>query len=295
MTSSPSELRAAAQDGFGCWSAELDLAYARRDAAYGGWSTVPVLRRHHGPLRVQKHFHPEGPEVCQHIVVHPPGGIAGGDRLRIAVEVGAGAHALLTSPGAAKWYCSEREASLDVELQLKDGAVLEWLPLETILFAGSRSRIGNRIELQGNARLLYADVVCFGRPGSGEQFGVRPDGCWRQQGELWRDGRLLWSETVCVRGDDPLLQTAAGMGGKTVLGTLLWAGPPLPPELHAACVAHAAECRGAAGVTQLDGLWSARCLCDSAEDAQRWLRALWMILRPAMLGRAAVPPRIWAT
>jgi urease accessory protein len=64
------------------WHAELELAYARF-----GDCTRPVMRRHLGPLRVQKHLYAEGPEVCQHIIVHPPGGIAGGDRLDISARV----------------------------------------------------------------------------------------------------------------------------------------------------------------------------------------------------------------
>ncbi len=291
MTCSPSELPVAdvAVDTFGRWHGELDLAYARRHGV-----TVPTRRRHAGPLRVQKHFFPEGPDVCQHIIVHPPGGIAGGDSLRIAVHVGDDAHVLLTSPGAAKWYCGVEESALVVDLQLARGAVLEWLPQETILFAGSRSRICNRIELAADAKLFFADVLCFGRPGSGERFPALPGGSWQQQGELWRDGRLLWAETAQLAAQDPLLSAAAGMGGATVLGTLLWAGPPVPAAIHQACVALPLR-SGRCGVTQLPDVWSARCLCDSVEDAQHWLRGLWMLLRPAMLGRTAVPPRIWAT
>ncbi|KPA93832.1 urease accessory protein UreD, partial [Pseudomonas asplenii] len=81
------------------WHAELELGYARF-----GDTTRPVRRRHLGPLRVQKHLYAEGPEVCQHIIVHPPGGIAGGDRLDISAHVERDAWAQLTSPGAAKWY-----------------------------------------------------------------------------------------------------------------------------------------------------------------------------------------------
>ncbi len=278
----------AAADAFGRWSAELELAYMCR-----GGATIPALRRHQGPLRVQKHFYPEGSRVCQHIIVHPPGGIAGGDSLRIAVDVGPQAHVLLTSPGAAKWYRSAREATLDVELHVARGATLEWLPLETILFAGSHSRIRNRIDLAGDAKLLCIDVLCFGRPGSGEYFGDVAAGRWRQQSGLWRDGRQLWTETALLAAQDPLLNAAAGMGGATVLGTLLWAGPPVPADIHAACVALPLHGRG--GVTQLPDIWSARCLCTSVEDAHHWLRGLWALLRPAMLGRPAVPPRIWAT
>ena len=290
VTCWPSSVAAgtARPDALGSWSAELALGYA-----CDGARTVPTLRRHHGPLRVQKHFHPEGPQVCQHIIVHPPGGIAGGDSLRITVDVGAGAHALLTSPGAAKWYRSALDATLDVELRVAAGGVLEWLPLETILFAGSRSVIRNRIELAGDARLLFADVLCLGRPGSNEAFAAVPGGRWRQLGELRRDGRLLWTEQTALAADDPLLQSAVGMKGATVLGTLLWAGAPLPAEVHEAC--RLLPLAGRSGVSQLPQLWTARCLCDSVEDAQAWLRGIWSLLRPAVLARPAVLPRIWAT
>ena len=109
------------------WHAELELGYARF-----GDTTRPVMRRHLGPLRVQKHLYAEGPEVCQHIIVHPPGGIAGGDRLDISAHVGAGAWAQLTSPGAAKWYRASGPAYQTLDLTVEAGATLEWLPQETI-------------------------------------------------------------------------------------------------------------------------------------------------------------------
>lgn len=272
-------------DAFGRWQASLALAYASRDGR-----TVPTLRRHQGPLRVQKHFHPEGPGVCHHILVHPPGGIAGGDALRLEVDVGAGAHALVTSPGAAKWYRGSGEATQDTVLRVGDGAVLEWLPQEAILYAGARCAIRNRMELLGAARLVFADVVCLGRPGSDERF---DSGRWRQHGELFRDGRLLWCEETSLQGGDALLDHAAGMGGATVTGSLLWAGDPLPAALHEACLA--IPVNGRAAATQLPAVWTARCLCPSVEDAWRWLRAVWALLRPVMLALAAAPPRIWAT
>ncbi|WP_175573293.1 urease accessory protein UreD, partial [Pseudomonas aeruginosa] len=96
------------------WHAQLELAYAR-----AGDATRPVTRRHAGPLRVQKHLYAEGPEVCQHILVHPPGGIAGGDSLAFDVRLGERAWAQLTSPGAAKWYraaCPSRQ-TLEIHLE----------------------------------------------------------------------------------------------------------------------------------------------------------------------------------
>ena len=116
------------------WYAELELAYARF-----GESSRPVLRRHLGPLRVQKHLYAEGPEVCQHIIVHPPGGIAGGDRLAIRARVEDGAWAQLTSPGAAKWYRANGPAYQTLELHVSPGATLEWLPQETIVFSAAQA------------------------------------------------------------------------------------------------------------------------------------------------------------
>ena len=112
------------------------------------------MRRHQGPLRVQKHLYAEGPEVCQHIIVHPPGGIAGGDRLEISATVGENAWAQLTSPGAAKWYCANGPAFQQIQLKVAAGATLEWLPQETIIYSGARAELSTEIELQGDARLL---------------------------------------------------------------------------------------------------------------------------------------------
>ena len=147
------------------WHAELELAYGRFADC-----TRPVLRRHQGPLRVQKHLYAEGPQVCQHIIVHPPGGIAGGDQLNISASVGEQAWAQLTSPGAAKWYRANGPAYQQLTLQVAAGATLEWLPQESIVYCGAQAQLETRIELQGDARLCYWDMVALGRPASGERF-----------------------------------------------------------------------------------------------------------------------------
>lgn len=289
MTSWPSSLPVGgALPAFAPWRASLSLAYARR-----GDATVPVLRRHHGPLRVQKHFHAEGPAVCQHILVHPPGGIAGGDELAIDIDVQSGAHVLLTSPGAAKWYRADRDARMSLDMRVASGGVLEWLPQETLVFAGARPCIVNRIALEGDARLLFADVTAFGRPGSGERFADDAAGRWQQRGEIRRDSRLMWHEQSVLAAPDRMLYSPAGLQGRSVLATLLWAGAPVPEALHAQCLEVPAP--GPRGMSQLPDVWVARCLCDATEAAHAWLRALWALLRPVLLGRSACAPRIWAT
>lgn len=265
------------------WAAALELGYAVRDGR-----TVPVRRRHHGPLRVQKHFiDPDG--VCQHIIVHPPGGIAGGDRLQLDITLEAGADVLITSPGAAKWYDGfGRDAGQVLTIGLAAGARLEWLPQETILYDGADVRLASRIALHGDAGLLFGDVVCLGRPACGERFAR---GAWRQRADIERDGRLIWCEHTALAGGDPLLASPVGLGAASTVAMLLWAGPALPAPLHQAVLA----LPGRAAASQLPDVWIARCIADSAEAAQHWLRGARALIHPFTHGRPARTPRIWAT
>ena len=266
------------------WHAELALGYGRF-----GDCTRPTLRRHLGPLRVQKHLYAEGPEVCQHIIVHPPGGIAGGDQLNINVHVGPGAWAQLTSPGAAKWYRAAGPAYQSVELNVAAGATLEWLPQETIVFSAAQAELSTRIELEGDARLFYWDMVALGRLASGERF---ERGHFQSHLDIRRDGQLLWHERQRIVGNDGLLDSPIGLDGNPVFATLLVTGE-ISAELLDTCRNLPNPVRG--DLTQLPGLLVARCLASEALEARGWLIDLWRLLRPALLGREALAPRIWST
>lgn len=266
------------------WHAELALGYGR-----DGETTRPTLRRHQGPLRVQKHLYGEGPEVCQHIIVHPPGGIAGGDRLHISASLGANAWAQLTSPGAAKWYRAAAPAYQQLELKVGAGATLEWLPQETIVYCGAQAELSTRIDLAGDARLCYWDMVALGRPASGERF---TSGHFQTHLDIHRDGQLLWHERQRISGNDGLLDSPIGLDGQPVFATLLISGE-IDAELLERCRTLTGPVRG--DLSQLPGLLVARCLASEALHARAWLIELWRLLRPALLGRAAVPPRIWST
>jgi urease accessory protein len=266
------------------WHAELELAYGRCGA-----STRPTLRRHFGPLRVQKHLYGDGPEVCQHIIVHPPGGIAGGDRLNIDVKVGADAWAQLTSPGAAKWYRAKGPAYQQLKLRVEAGATLEWLPQESILYCGAQAELSTQIDLIGDARLCYWDIVALGRPASGERF---DSGHLQAQVDIRRDGQLIWHERQRILGNDGLLDSPIGLAGQPVFATLLITGE-IGAELLERCREIPSAVRG--DLSQLPGLLVARCLAGEALHARAWLIDLWRLLRPELLGRDAVPPRIWST
>lgn len=273
------------------WHAALDLRFARAGAR-------SVLRdnRHQGPLRVQKALYPEGEGVCQAIVLHPPSGIAGGDHLLISATVGAGAHAQLTTPGAGKWYRSGGpEASQRIELTLEEGAALEWLPQETIVFDGARARMETRVRLAADSCFIGWDILCLGRAAAGERFA---HGRVDLRCRIERGGAPLWLERGGFDGDDPMLASPAGWAGHSVGGTLLCAFPDLPQQAAGLLEALRAivPCDGARhGITALPGVLVARYLGDNSEAARLWFARLWQILRPACCGRPAVPPRIWNT
>jgi len=260
------------------WKASLDLGFERR-----GDRTVLATRRHDGPLVVQKPLYPEGGEVCHAIVVHPPAGMAGGDELELRAKAAAGAHALLTTPGAGKWYRSAGPRAAQ-RLRFDVAGALEWLPQETIVFRGARAQLDTEVRLQAEARYLGWEILCLGRTGSGETF---ERGEMRLSTRVLRDGKLLWLERGRIEGGGALLDSPAGLQGRTVCATLIAAGAGFD----------LAACRGVEGiaVTQLPGVLVARYLGDSSEQAKRLFALLWAVLRPALFGREAAEPRIWRT
>jgi len=280
----PDDVRAEASNA---WRARLDLAFDR-----DGPRTRLARRSHEGPLVVQKPMYPEGDEVCQCIVVHPPGGIAGGDRLRLAVDVAAGARAQLTTPGAAKWYRADgRPSSQQLDFTVAPGAVLEWLPQSSIVFDGVDARSDVRVRVGRDGVYMAFDVVCLGRTASGETFDT---GTWRQRVDVERDGALVWSERLVLRGDDALLRSKPGLNGAPVFGTFAVMAAHIPDDLVAAC-RMPAPTRGDGSVTRVAHGIIGRYLGPSTEAAHAYFTALWTIVRPALTGRAAVPPRIWST
>ncbi|HXI56305.1 MAG TPA: urease accessory protein UreD [Polyangia bacterium] len=285
------------------WRAALQLAFAPASSADGrgaGDATVLARRRHHGPLAVQRAFFPEGPSVCHVYLLHPPGGIVGGDQLRIDVSVAAGAHALLTTPAATKVYRSAgAQAGQRQRLSVAAGGVLEWLPQETILFDGSHVDLRTRVDLVAGARFVGMETLCFGLPARGEAFGR---GRCRQSLELWQGGRPLLVERGRFDGDAPVSAARWGLSGAPVLGTLL-AAPAAPgallgeaiDEIRALCRALPAGDLGAVTVLGQGGALVCRYLGASAERCSGFLRAAWGRLRPVLLARPALAPRIWAT
>lgn len=266
------------------WSASLRLGFTLR-----GPRTVLDERRRSGPLAVQRPFYPEG-DVCHAYLLHPPGGVVGGDLLDIRVRVRPGARALITTPGATKFYRSPGATARQVQhLVVDDGAALEWLPQENIFFPGADAALETRVELRGDARLALWEVQCLGRPAIGEVFAR---GRLDSRLAIERDGLPLLLDRLRVRPDNRARLSL--MAGLAVGGTLVMSHAG-ETEVEACRDLLFANGSGYAGATLIDDLLVVRYLGNSTEQARRLFSGIWQLLRPATIGRPAVPPRIWAT
>jgi urease accessory protein len=265
------------------WLATLTLRFAR-----DGATTRLVERTHRGPLRVQKPLYPEGFGICHAIMLHPPGGVVGGDRLETEVDAGPAAHAFLTTPGAAKWYrANGRQSSQRVHLRVGAGGACEWMPQESIFYDAANVDLHHAVDLAAGARYIGSEILCFGRRASSERFTT---GAVRQQMQVRLAGKLVWWEQGTIM-PGPAMDGLFGLNGRTVCATLIAVGPPVSTSLLAALRALDPQL----GITQMKSVLVARYLCDDSETARHALVRVWQHVRPHLLGCAAPLPRIWQT
>ena len=272
------------------WRGSLALRFAARDGR-----TVLAERRHEGPLYIQQPFFP-GDGVCHAYLLHPPGGLAGGDELTLAARCDPGARVLLTTPAATKFYRSDGPASAQRQhFNVAGDATLEWLPLDTILFGGSRAAIETTVELARGARFIGWEQLSLGRPLSGDRYAT---GSLEQRTRISVAGEPLLIDTLRWRAGERLLGAEWGLAGFGVCGALQVFPANarlLAPirELLGAVAPSYNELRCAA--TLLGELLVVRCLSDSAERMRALLEELWALVRTAVIGCAPSPPRIWRT
>jgi urease accessory protein len=274
------------------WQADLTLRCQRQQQR-----TILGQCTHHGPLRVQRPFYPEGDSPCHIALLHPPGGIVGGDELRVTVTVEANAHALLTTPAATKFYRSAgATAQQSQRLTVATGAALEWLPQESIVYSSARAHSVTRVDLEADAVFLGWEIVCLGRPAAGEAFTA---GYYRHDFELWRAEEPLYVERGQYLGGTPGLAAIWGLQGQPVFATFIVAAPP-PGAIAAIRTQWSALPASAAiietiAVTSLDGVLICRYVGASTARARQLFILAWSLLRPLLLQRPPCPSRFWNT
>lgn len=270
------------------WLAELELWFGS-----SAGKTRLMRRRHVGPLVVQRPFHPESDGTCHVYLLHPPGGIAGGDELKLHFHLGADARALLTTPAATKFYRSQHGPSTQsTSIEIGAQATCEYLPQETILFDGANARIDNTISLEADAAFVGWDFLCLGRPAANERF---ESGRFSQRIKITRDAKPIWFERVELSGGSPLLYQAFALASRPTLGTMVYAGAIAEDAADRVRAAIGDSGDGIFSVSQLEQVVVCRYLGERLEDGKALFLQAWNVLRMTGQGKAANIPRIWAT
>ena len=273
------------------WQAQLDLEYSLR-----GNKTRLLRKLQRGPLTVQRSFYPEG-EICHNYILHPPGGVVGGDTLQINVDTGKATHSLLTTPGATKFYRSsaQRLASQTLKLTVGDNATLEWLPQQNIFFPGANVALNTEIDIAPGGRFAGWEMHCFGRPANDEAFST---GALRSRTLVKVAGELRLVEQLNIGSHNTVL-SVTGLRGNALQGCLI-AGPCnveqrdvleqiLLNYKEAGIYSHPV------GITLVDELLIVRALGEQSEPMHALFTDLWLALRQHWLSIAPCVPRIWAT
>lgn len=266
------------------WKGSLNLGFEPRPD-----KTALVKRQHKGPLTVQRAFYPEA-RVCHVYVLHPPGGVVGGDELEITATLKAHSEALITTPGATKFYRSASDTALQMQtLIVEDNATLEWLPQENILFPGAKVKSVLQVELQGSAKAAFWDIQCFGRPSNNEAFEY---GSLDSHLRLFRDGKPLLLERLRI--DENNRTSLSQLQNHPVSATFVLSDA-VNIDISALDGSKVISEHEYLATTLIDDVMVVRYLGNSTENARNYFINLWQQIRQAALGHAPIIPRIWNT
>jgi len=273
------------------WHGYLNLVYGYRN------NETQILHQFaQAPLKVQRPFYPEGKRICHSIILHTAGGIVGGDRVSLDIELQPHAQALITTATAGKIYRTNgQEAQQTINIKVAKDACLEWFPQETIVFNDARFRQDIRIELETGASLFLWEINRFGRTARGEKF---LQGEWRSRTEIWQENRPLWIDRQQLKGSEEMWHSRYTLAGQPVIATFTAIGQPLTPEMIAKARSifppSLSEGEGLKmGLTRLpDGL-----LCryrgTSTTDAKNWFIQLSDFLRQSCAQYPGDQSRVW--
>lgn len=280
-------------DAFPGWQGHLQLTYN-----YALGKTQAIEHRGTAPLKVQRSFYPESVAICHNTILHTAGGIVGGDRLNIDIDLQSRSRAVITTAAAGKIYGSNGAiASEHIVQNVGENACLEWLPQETIVFDGARFDRHLQVNLAATASWLGWEIDRFGRTARGERF---THGVWKSATEVYRQGIPVWIDRQLLYGDDKI-DLPNSLAGYPIVGTLAWIGAS-SLESDDLLVSKNLVVKARSlfdgepskiGVTRLTEGILCRYRGDSTTEVRRWFTAVWHLLRHSYLDSPPIHLRVW--
>jgi len=273
------------------WHANLAINYRLEQ------ERTVARHEHSGPLRLLQSLYPEGDAVCHNVLVHPPGGLVGGDTLELQVHVGSGSHALITTPGATRFYRSDGDAALQTtRLTLEPESRMEWLPLEALCYSGCLAENRLTMHLQPGAEMLGWDVTALGLPMADQPFAqgrftqhIELPGVWLERGHL--DAQ-----------DHRLLKSPLGLAGNACIASLFFvAGSALQRDRREQALEATRAVLAASALAATSGVTCpnpqvmvVRVLSPLVEPAMALLREVRTAWRHRLWEKLPSTPRIWS-
>ncbi len=267
------------------WQGQLQLTYR-----YDRGKTQAIQHQGIAPLKVQRSFYPEGDPICHNVILHTAGGVVGGDRLQIDIELQPSSRAVITTAAAGKIYGSNGKlATQKIVQNIAADASLEWLPQETIIFDGARFHQHLQVHLAATATWLGWEISRFGRTASGERF---TSGEWKSATEVYRDRKPIWIDRQWLCGDE-LVNSPHSLAGQPIVGSLAWIDRPVGKDLVTELRSLFDGEPSKIGVTRLTEGLLCRYRGDSTTEVRRWFTAVWHLLRQSFLDSKPIALRVW--
>ncbi|ADV33909.1 urease accessory protein ureD [Candidatus Blochmanniella vafra str. BVAF] len=271
------------------WLGKLELSFSLKKRR-----SVLVKNSHLGPFMVQKSFYPEDDEMTPHVyLLHPPGGMVGGDQLRLLVNLEPGSRALLTTPSFSKFYRTNGKVAYQENFfRIKSNAVLEWIPQGNIFLPKSKARIHTTFQLDKGACMISFEILCFG---STNIIGVH---------EIPKkiDVSLYICKFGCVGLRDRLRVSDqqencvnTQLGGFKISAFLFAIPANLMMLKQVQQLVRSIVDEQIGGATLLNTLLIVRLLGNDSHKLRKLLFRIWSIIRPVIIGKKAVIPRVWFT
>jgi urease accessory protein len=269
------------------WQAKLELDYRQK-----GHKTYLAKKSQKGPLTVQRPFYPEG-GICHNYILHPPGGVVGGDQLEIELKASNGAHSLITTPGATKFYRSKAdlESQQTQTIFVDNNTIVEWLPQQNIFFSGARSRLNTVVDIQSGGKFIGWEMHCFGRPANQEGF---DEGAIKSCTQIIIDNQLVLVEQLNTEGN-ALSQSSCGLRNHSMQASFMAAPFSEEHKEKLEQLLQQYPYKDLIGLTLVDKILVIRVLGDHIEPIFDIFISLWSVLRSEWLQLPACTPRIWDT